>query len=124
QAFDNTFRILVTNVQGLGQSVQQATDWLSGLFAVNDEGFSQMDTLVWEDRISWEQYEQTLAAWNTTAEANYDIQQNLLAVQAMQAPFIAEQVAATQAYVQELANMDAQQQRVALSFMDMQTVQQ
>lgn len=124
QAFDNTFRILVSNVQAIGSSVQQTTDWLSGLFAVNDEGFSQMDTLVWENRISWEQYEQTLAAWNTTAEANYDIQQNLLAVQAMQAPYIAEAVEGTRAWVAELANMDAQTQRTTLAFMDMQTVQQ
>src|SRR5690606_6900108 len=28
QAFDNTFRIVVTNVQAMGTSVQQATDWM------------------------------------------------------------------------------------------------
>lgn len=123
-AFDNTFRILVSNVQQIGSTVQQATDWMAGLFALNDQGFSAMDTLVWENRISWQQYEETLAAWNTTAERNYDIQQNLLAVQAMQAPYIARTVAATQQWVQELANMDAESQRVTLAFMDMATVQQ
>ena len=124
QAFDNTFRVLVTNVQQIGQGVQQATDWMADLVVANEEGIAVIDTLAAEERISYAERDAAAQAYNDTLAANYDIQQNLLAIQAMQAPYVAQQVTATQAYVAELANMDAAQQRVALSFMDMQTVQQ
>src|SRR5690606_7281380 len=53
-----------------------------------------------------------------------NIRGNLLAVQAIQAPWIAEVVAGTERWAAELRNMPEDVQRTTLAFMDLQTVTQ
>src|SRR5690606_37857734 len=69
-------------------------------------------------------YDNAQNAYDQIAVSTGNIRGNLLAVQAIQAPWIAEVVAGTERWAAELRNMPEDVQRTTLAFMDLQTVTQ
>ena len=98
-ALDNTFRIIVGNTDAIGQQVQGVEDWITALGESND----------------------VLTEQAVITVANANVQEDLLSIQAQQAPLVAEQTVRTAAYVDELEKMPSAQQAIALGWADANT---
>jgi hypothetical protein len=102
-ALESTFNVIVGGTDKLGQSSQAVADWSASML---------------DGAIGTSQYSNALAANTQIQEANAAIQGDLLAIQANQAPLLADLTDKQAAYIDELANLPAEQQLVALGYMD------
>lgn len=118
---DGVVRVVLGGTQALGSGVEQVNDTLSGLFALNDQGWSAMDSLLYENRVSQEEYDRALWHTNNTLQNQYNTSQDLLSIQAQQAPILAEAAWQQSMYVAEVAKMSDAEQTLALAYMDSAT---
>ncbi len=120
---ETVFRVVVENTNAIGGQAQSVADWADGLFEVVD-GTSKIGDLLSSNFINQTQYNAALEAQGQIQEANSHIQRDVLTIQAMQAPLIAEQTQALEAQMHLVSNMPIEQQRVTLGWMDAQTAGQ
>jgi len=120
---ETVFRVIVENTNAIAGQAQGVADWADGLFEVVD-GSSKIGDLLANNFINQTQYNDALAAQGQIQESNNHIQRDVLTIQAMQAPLIAEQTAALEAQMHTVSNMPAEQQRITLGWMDAQTAGQ
>lgn len=127
-ALDTVFRVVVGNTDAIGNQSDAIHKWALELIGVQGE-YSKLDDLVNAGRISGEsgvftgdsEYAQAQRAFNDIARENAEIQEHVLTIQAKQAPIIRDQMAAYENYLQTVADMPAQQQLIALGWMDSTT---
>ena len=130
-AAENVFRVVVSNTNAIKSQADAALDWAEGLIAVRGE-WSRLDELVRDGLITGEsgefdvdtQYAAAQDAYDSIVISTQQIKDNLDAVQAIQAPMIAEAQERTAAWTEELRNMSAEQQAVALGWYDATTAAQ
>lgn len=116
-AMSDGFRIIVGNTNAIAQNAQAVTDWATELINVEGE-YGKIDDLLANNQITLTQYKDAQAAYNSIAADNVNIQEDILTIQAKQAPVLAELMAGTQDYVETLATLPPMQQAVALGWMD------
>ena len=127
-ALDTVFRATVSNTNAIGSQSEAIHNWALELIGVQGE-YSKLDDLVNSGRISGEagvftgnsEYAQAQRAFNDIARENAEIQEHVLTIQAKQAPIIRDQMVAYEDYLQIVADMPAQQQLIALGWMDSST---
>ncbi len=124
-ALDTVFRVTVSNTTAIGNQSQAIHDWAEELIGVQGE-YSKLDDLVANGRITGQsgifegdsEYAQAQRAYNDIARENAEIQEHVLTIQAKQAPLVRDQLAAYEDYMNEVANMPAEQQLITLGWMD------
>src|SRR5690606_17131247 len=122
-ALSNATRIAIQNTDAIGSQMQSLEDWALELINVKGE-WGEIDDLLNEGRISLDQYNDAQQAQADITAANATVQRDLLAIQAMQAPILAESATAMAEYVEQLRLMNdgtedgARQQMAALALMD------
>jgi hypothetical protein len=114
---ENVFNIIVGGTEKLGQSSQAVADWSAGLLDATD-GASKLDRVLSSGLITQNEYNGAIDANTKIQAANVRIQDDLVAIQAKQAPLLAELAEQQAAYIDSLAGLPAQQQLVALGYMD------
>lgn len=127
-ALDSVYRIAVTNTDAFAKQSESIQKWAEDLIGVQGE-YSKLDDLVAAGRISGtsgvftgdSEYAQAQRAFNDITRENAEIQEHVLTIQAKQAPLIRDQVVAMEDYMQQIADMPAQQQLIALGWMDTAT---
>ena len=120
ESLDSTFRVIVGNTDAIASQVAGIQTWADEL--INVEGqYGKIDDLLRDGLITQEQYNDAQLAYNGIAADNLRIQNDVLAIQAMQAPLIADQTQATAEYMEQLRQLPAEQQLVALGWMDAAT---
>lgn len=124
-ALNSVYRVAVGNTNALGQQSDAIQQWAKDLIGVQGE-YSKLDDLVKAGRITGQsgvftgdsEYAQAQRAYNDITRENAEIQEHILTIQAMQVPLIRDQMATYEDYLQEVADMPAKQQLVALGWMD------
>lgn len=130
-AADSMFRVIVGNTDAISSQANATLSWAEELINVRGE-LGRIDELVNAGLITGtsgvfddgSQYAEAQNAYDSIAESVGRIEDNLDAVQAIQAPLMAEMTASTAAYTDELRKMEPQQQLIALSWMDQATAAQ
>ena len=117
-AVTNVFRTIVSQTNAIGSQAQGVADWIGGLTVATDGYISSLQELYVQDQISGKTYRDAQKATGSILKDNADIQQDLMRIQAKQAPLIADLVHQEAAYIDTLADADAQTQLVALGYMD------
>lgn len=117
QALGDAFRVGVGNTSALGQQAQGIDDWARKLINVKGE-YGQIDTLLKHGTISVDEYNDAQLAGTRIFQANKAIQEDILKIQTDQAPIIAEMTMQQRRYLDEIAALPADQQAVALAYMD------
>jgi len=116
-ALQDGFRIIVQNTDAIGQTSQATQDWADKLIGVEGE-YGKIDDLLAAGTITIGEYNAAQQAQVDIAEANARIQQDVLTIQAKQAPMLAELTEQQAQYMDQLAAMPQQQQLVTLGWMD------
>jgi hypothetical protein len=119
-ALGDAFRTGVGNIGDLGGQAQQVADWADSLTNVED-GYSVLNQLLDEGRLTVDQYNDAIDAGNVIQSENAEIQQNVLDIQASQAPILADLTAQQQRYLEHIAQQAPEVQTVALAYMDAET---
>ena len=130
-ALEAGFRTAVGNTSAIAQQSQAVADWAENLIGAQG-AYSELDKLVAEGRIGGQsgvfddpsQYAAAQRAYNSILKDNEDIQRDILAIQAMQAPTIAAMVDAQQDYIQSVREGSGAEQMRALAYMDSATAAQ
>lgn len=122
-ALEDVFRVIVGNTNAIGQQVDAVNSWAEELIGVQGE-YAIIDDLLAAGVITLDQYNAAQQAQVDIATANAAIQQDIQAIQAQQAPLIAEHTAALEQQMGIIAQMPADQQLVALAWMDSATAAQ
>lgn len=117
EALDSAFRVIVSNTDAIGKSAQQVQDWADKLIGAAGT-YATIDDLLQRGTISMDEYTAAQAAYTPIAEANARIQDNILAIQADQAPVLADLMQTTDAYIAHIRELDGVQQTAALGFLD------
>jgi hypothetical protein len=120
-AAESVFRVIVGNTNAIKSQADATLDWATGLINVRGE-LGRIDELVNQGLITGtsgvfddgSQYAQAQDAFDSIADSVGRINDNLDAVQAIQAPLMAEMTASTAAYTEELLAMEPAQQVIAL----------
>lgn len=119
-ALDTTFRVVVSNTNAIASQADAVLQWADALIgAAGEQG--KIDDLLNDGLITQQQYNEAQAAYNEIAQSNADIQNYVLKIQAMQAPLIAEQTSLLEDQLEQISMLPAQQQLVALGWMDSAT---
>lgn len=116
-ALGDAFRTGVGNVQSLGSDSDQIDSWARSLINVKGE-YGKIDDLLRHGTISQEEYNDAQLAGTRIFQSNKAIQEDLLKIQTDQAPVIAELMRDQKAYIDTLADLPADQQMLALAYMD------
>jgi hypothetical protein len=107
----------IKQAQSLASNIGGAKSWADTL--IGDPGtWSQLDQLLSDGRINQEQYNDAQAAQVSISRDVTNAQQDLLAVQANLAPVMADATRQQAEYIDGLQDLPAQQQLVALGYMD------
>jgi hypothetical protein len=122
-SMDTVFRVIVENTNAIGQQSQGIADWAEELINVQGE-YGKIDDLIAAGAISQTEYNQAQRAYNDIARENAEIQQHILTIQAMQAPFIRDHLVQLENQMDALQGQSAEQQRVTLGWMDSATAAQ
>lgn len=119
-------RVIIGNTNAIGSQMQGLEDWALELINVRGT-WGEIDDLFNEGRISLEKYNEAQIAQERISAANATVQRDLLAIQAAQAPLLAESADNMADYIQHLRMMNdgindtadgAQRQLAALGMMD------
>lgn len=116
-ALGDGMRIVVGNTNALGQNAQAAQDWADELIKAPGV-YSKLDDMLAKGTVTQTQYNAAQQAQVDIAADNAAIQEDILTIQAKQAPMIATSVAALQDYVETLSTLPPEQQAVALGWLD------
>jgi TP901 family phage tail tape measure protein len=127
-AAESMFNVIVGGTNAIKNNANAILSWADDLIAVQGE-WSRLDELVNKGLITGEsgvfgdgsQYAQAQEAYNSIADSTLRIGDNLDAVQAIQAPLMADMLESTAAYTDELLAMEPAAQLVALAWMDSAT---
>jgi hypothetical protein len=119
-ALDTVYRVVVGNTSAFAQQADSVQSWIDGLMTWSDEQLT-IHNLVAEGYIGQVEYNAALEAQGRITEANAHIQRDVLTMQALQAPLIAEQTEALEAQLHAMSSLPAEQQLVALGWMDSAT---
>lgn len=130
-AADTMFRVIVGNTNAIKSQADATLNWAETLINVRGE-LGRIDDLVEKGLITGtsgvfdddSQYAKAQDAYDSIADSVLRINDNLDAVQAIQAPLMAEMTASTANYTDELLKMPPAQQMVALAWMDTATAAQ
>jgi hypothetical protein len=122
-AMENSFRVIVGNTDAIASQSQAVDDWAHQIRILGDD-HRNLNTLLDDGLITQTQYGAAVQATMEINRANQSIQENILAIQAQQAPVLAEALAAQDAYVASLATGSAEAQTLALAYMDSATAAQ
>lgn len=131
QALSSGFSAVVGNTDAIAKQSQAVADWAENLIAAEGT-YSKLDDLVNAGRISGQsgvftgssEYAQAQQAYNSIMEDNAAIQEHVLAIQAKQAPMLAEMESNLESYMGRLADATPEQQAFALAMMDSSTATQ
>jgi hypothetical protein len=115
--FGSTFGGVVGAAQGFAQLSENVWDWSRGLTEGN-KATSILNDLNSKGLISDKTYRDGLEANHRIMLANNSVQEDSLRIQAKQLPLMAQLAEEQARYVDEIADMPAQQQLVALGFAD------
>ena len=119
-ALDNVSRVAISNTNAVAQNSQGVMDWADSLIAAEGT-YGKIDDLLQNGKISLDQYNAAQQAYNDIAEANVRVQEDVLAVQAQQAPVIAQAEQALADYWDSLAGAGTDAQLFALGMADATT---
>lgn len=117
QALQSGYNAIVGGTQGMGRIAEQTADWAGSLAHASGE-FTELDKLVLKGQISMTTYNRALDANHRIQQANIDVQEDVLRIQAKQLPVMAELAEEHARYIDQLADEDVQTQTVALGYMD------
>lgn len=120
---DTVFRVIVGNTNAIASSASGIYDWAAALIGAAGT-VAEIDNLLATGAITLDQYTAAQTAYNQIAVANLSIQQSVLAVQAQQAPFIADFVSQQAELMRQLEGQSDVQQRITLGWMDSATATQ
>jgi hypothetical protein len=116
-ALEDQFGAIVGQTNAMIQQMSGVKSWADTL--IGDPGtWAKVDQLLTDGRISLEDYTQAQQAQITITQAQANSEQDLLAVQTMLAPVIAEATLNQARYIDSLQDLPEQQQLVALGYMD------
>lgn len=116
-ALENTFNVVVGGSNRLGQSAQAVADWSAGLNDASD-GMSKLQRVTDKNLITQDDYNAAVESNTKIQAANARIQDDIVAIQAKQAPLLAELTEQQAEYLDSLSQLPAEQQLAALGFMD------
>lgn len=117
RSLETTFRVAVQNTNSTAGLVDNVLKWGEELVGV--EGvYGRIDDLVASGAISTERHGMAQRAYNRMVEDGAGIQEDILAIQAKQAPYIANDVRNLERQYTLIADMAPAAARVALGFMD------
>lgn len=116
-ALQSGYNAIVGGTRGMGQLAGQTADWAASLTDANT-GMSKLDNLLLKGQISSKTYRDALAANHQIQVANADIQEDVLRIQAKQLPVMAQLTEQYAQYIDGLADASAEEQTVALGYMD------
>lgn len=120
QTLGDSFRVAVGNTNSIANQADQVNQWAREL--INVQGvYGKIDDLLASGAISQDEWNAAQDAGNRIFASSADIQQDVLAIQAKQAPLIADATQAQERYMDEISKLPAEQQRVALAYMDTST---
>lgn len=116
-ALGDAFRVAVGNTDAIGNQSQQVADWAKELINVRGE-HGKIDDLLAKGLITQEQYNKAQSAGTKIFDANAKIQEDILAIQAKQAPWLGQLAKEQQHYMDESARLPENQQALRLAYMD------
>lgn len=116
-ALESTFNVIVGGTEKLSQSSQAVADWSASLFD-SSKGVAPLKQAMDDGAIGAYAYSEALTANTQIQEANAAIQNDILAIQAIQAPLLADLTEKQAEYIDKLAHLPAEQQLVSLGYMD------
>lgn len=122
-ALNSGFRAIVGNTNAVGAQAKAVSDWATELINVKGEQ-GQIDALLKSGALDQRDYNQAQEAYNLIAGNTAAIQEDILSIQAQQAPVIAKLTAEQAVYWDALANQPEDVQRLALAYMDTDTAAQ
>jgi hypothetical protein len=116
-ALDRVFGTIVGQTNAMSQQLGSVDSWADKL--IGDRGtWSELDQLLTDHRIDIDQYRAAQDAQERITRDVTNAQQDLLAVQAMLAPTIADATRRQAEYIDGLQDLDTESQLAALGFMD------
>ena len=104
-SLDTMYRVVVGNTDGIAKQSAEMESWITSITAI-EEGESRLLTLLADKRITQEQYNAAIESSNVIQAANAQIQEDVLAIQAQQAPMLAANTEAMAGYVEEIRLMN------------------
>ena len=104
-SLDTMYRVVVGNTDGIANQSAEMEGWITSITAI-EEGESRLLTLLADKRITQEQYNAAMESSNVIQAANAQIQEDVIAIQAMQAPILAASTEAMANYVEEIRLMN------------------
>lgn len=122
-ALESTFDIVVGQTDQIGNLVEGVIEWMDSLIGVEGE-YAAIDDLLAKGLISQRRYDMAQRAYNRAAEDSADIQEDILTIQAKQAPLLARQVRDQERQLDLIAEMEPAAALAALGWMDAAAAQQ
>ena len=117
KGLDNAFRVIVGNTNAILDQNRAIMSWADEL--INVEGvWGRIDALKNSDAITQDEYNAAQQAYNRMAAVQVELEEDILTIQAKQAPVIADMVEAQAEYIAKIAEMEGRTQLAALGFMD------
>ncbi len=119
-ALDTVFRVAIGNTNAIAQQADSVKSWADELINVEGE-YGKIDDLLERGLITQQQWTDAQQSYNSIAQDTASIQDYVLKIQAMQAPLIAEQTSALENQMEIISHLPAEQQLIALGWMDATT---
>ncbi|HXH79514.1 hypothetical protein [Nocardioides sp.] len=116
-ALDAGISVVIGGLDRLGSGTDKVADSLLELVAAPGE-WGELDELLARGRITLEEYSAALNASSTASEVAGGAQEEMNVILAKQAPLLASLADDQEAYLESIARMPAEQQLLALAYMD------
>lgn len=117
EGLDSLMSVIIDGTKNLSGQSQNLNDWAIDLINVAGS-YGKIDDLLAHGQISLTTYNQAQEAGTRIFADNAAVQEDLLRIQAKQAPILADNADAQAKYIDQLADLPPQQQLVALGWMD------
>lgn len=114
---ERIYQVGVGNLKSIGSTVSGIQQWGEELIGVEGT-YGKIDDLLAAGVIDQTQWNRAQRSYTSIAADNLTIQENLLSIQAQQAPVVARQVDVLDAALRKVEGMDQASQAAALGFMD------
>lgn len=116
-ALDTANRVIVTNTDAIASNAQGLADWSTKLIGARGE-YAAVDDLLGKGLISLNEYNAAQEAQVVLTQNAAGIALDMQTIQAKQAPLLAQLSDAQHVYIDQLRELPAAQQLVALGWMD------